>query len=753
MHQISMHQTWRLVLIVLAALLAPWARGADDEPAAKRDDNPPAAAGNLELDDPVEPLVSTRNRSGRDEDRIRALALFAAGRVAEQKQDYPRALRNYQRAYRLDPEAVPVLREIVPLAFNLDRQAEAVRYALIMAEREPADPILLARLASYLTEEGDTARALKLCEKALAAYEQTKAKPSAPQVALWMELGRLYFVAKKYDQTAHYFGEVYKALENPQEFGLDATVQKGLLNKAELAYQLFGESFLEAGKTGEALAAFEKSNQIKSDEPLSLYNRARVDAKQKQPAQALAKLETYFEKHFATQGTGPYHLLADVLADLGQEDQLLARLEKIQAADPDNVPLAFFLAQRYRQAGQLDKAEPTFIALIERHKARPPLEAYQGLVDIYRQQKEPTKLLATLGEAVGRANSLSPLGEAGKALLADKELTAALVAEARRQLEAPGARPSYGSLLAAGLVAIEQKDFAAANMLFDRALKADNAKGSESLVTWGLELFLANQYADAAKVFQRGLEEKLLPEVNPTLHFYLAGALEMAGDTDEALAEARRAAELQKDMPRFHSRVAWIQYHAKRLEPARHGYQALVDRFDRNHESPEVREILRDARLVLSNICVMEEKMPESEEWLEQVLDEFPEDTGALNDLGYLWADANKHLELAQHMIQTAVAREPKNMAYRDSMGWVLFRLGKYPEAVAELKAAAASTDEPDATILDHLAEALLKSGDAAGAVENWDRAAASFDKNAEPDKARQIREKIAKLQHPAVEK
>ena len=90
-------------------------------------------------------------RGGREDDRIRALALFAAARVAEQKQDYPRALRNYQRAFRFDPDAVPALREIVPLAFNLDRQAEAVRYALIMAEHEPADPVLL-RAAGHLSD-------------------------------------------------------------------------------------------------------------------------------------------------------------------------------------------------------------------------------------------------------------------------------------------------------------------------------------------------------------------------------------------------------------------------------------------------------------------------------------------------------------------------------------------------------------------------------------------------------------------------
>ncbi|MBI3839797.1 MAG: tetratricopeptide repeat protein [Planctomycetia bacterium] len=739
-----MHQTWKACLLLAAAVGMTVPSATADEPAGKSTSEPPG----VELDDAAQPLVPVRPRSSGDEDRVRALALFAAARVAEQKQDYPRALRNYERALRFDPAAVPALREIVPLAFNLDRQAEAVRYALILAEREPTDPVLLRRLGSYLTEDGEPERALKFYEKAAAL--QAGEKPSANQVLLWMEIGRLDFVLKKYDQSAHYFGEVFKALERPAEYGLDATMQKALLGKAELTYQLIAESFLEAGRPAEALLAFEKSNQAKADEALRAYNLARIDAKQKQPAQALAKLETYFGTHSASQGTGPYHLFAELLKELGQSDQLLSRLEKIRSDDPDNMPLGYFLAQRYRQAGQLDKAEPIYAGLLERHKTRPPVEAFQGLLEIYRQQKDAAQLLLTLGEAVGRTSNLEPLGDAGKALLADTEMTKAVLANAAGQLEADPSKLSYGARVASGLVAAELKDFPAANTFFDLALKAEPSKAPEALVTWGLALFVANQFADAAKVFQRGLDEAVLPVNNPTLHFYLAGALEMAGRTDEAIVAARKAAELQPDSPRFGSRVAWIQYHAKRYEVARQSYQALIDKFDKVQDPADAREVLRDARLVLSNLCVIEGKLSESEEWLEQVLDEFPEDIGALNDLGYVWADAGKHLERALQMIQRAVGHEPKNMAYRDSLGWVLFRLGRFPEAIAELKAAAA-VEEPDGVILDHLGEALYKSGDTAAAVDAWSRAAQSFEKHADTEKAKPILDKISRAQNPPV--
>jgi tetratricopeptide (TPR) repeat protein len=673
---------------------------------------------------------------------VQAQALFAAARVAEQKQDYPRALRLFQRAWRLDGEATLALREIVPLAFNLERQAEAVRYAVILGERDPADPVMLRRLALYLTEEGDVERALGLFEKALAL--ETAGKPAASTLPLRMEMGRLLFVEKNYEAAAKHFAEIAKALDDPKLSGLDEATQRALVGKPQTTYQLFGECFLGANRPDEALAAFEKAHKAKADKGLYAYNLARVAAKKKQPAQALAKLQLFFDEHISNQGTEPYKLLGELLGQLGQEDQLIDRLKKLHADDPENVPLAYSLAQRHLAADKLDEAESVYAKLIEVHKSRPPLEAFQGLIEIARKQKNTEKMLRVLGEAVGRTGSLTALGDSAKAVLADTELAKGVVASAQKSPQTGTA--AYGQRLAAALVAIELKDFAGASANFEAALKADPDKAGEVFVTWGLESFAAGQYADAIAAFQRGLTDKALPDKESRLHYYLAGALEMNGQSDLAIQSARKAAALEHDAPRFASRVAWIQYHAKRYDDARASYSALIEIHDKKYDSPEVREVMRDARLALSNLSVTQNNLPEGEEFIEQVLDEYPEDTSAQNDLGYLWADAGKHLERARQMIQAAVAAEPKNMAYRDSLGWVLFRLGRHDEAIAELKVAA-SGEDPDGVILDHLADVLLKKGDIAGAVEQWTRAVTYFDKHSDADKAKQARDKISAAQ------
>ena len=120
-------------------------------------------------------------------------------------------------------------------------------------------------------------------------------------------------------------------------------------------------------------------------------------------------------------------------------------------------------------------------------------------------------------------------------------------------------------------------------------------------------------------------------------------------------------------------------------------------------------EVVADAKSSLSNVCVHLDRNAEAEEWLEQILDEFPDDVGADNDLGYLWAERGVHPQRALRMTRRAALAEPDNIAYLDSYGWALFRLGQYEEAVKQLRRAV-DNEAPDGVILDHLGDALLRT-------------------------------------------
>ena len=95
-------------------------------------------------------------------------------------------------------------------------------------------------------------------------------------------------------------------------------------------------------------------------------------------------------------------------------------------------------------------------------------------------------------------------------------------------------------------------------------------------------------------------------------------------------------------------------------------------------------------------------------------------------------------------MIQQAVDAEPANVAYRDSLGWVLFRLGRYPAAVAELEKAVVGKTI-DGVVLDHLGDAYQKANQPGKAIAAWQRAATTLRSEKELEKAKSVEKKLHK--------
>ena len=689
-------------------------------------------------------------------DRVEAVALFCAGRAHERREAYADALRSYQRALRYDPQSSAIARSIISTAVQLVRYDVAIRYALKAVELEDPDPALLRGLGSHLAQEGDWARAIALYEKALASRAQSK--ETADDVLLRMEMGRLCCLTERYKQGAENFARVLYAIEHRDQFALDESLVKVLLGTPTPTYQLMGECFLLADRADEALAVFQKADQLAPNRPLHQFNLARVYAKTGKPSEALSALEAALAGHLDEQGTAPYESLAEVLDQLEKKNELLGRLEKLWAAEPHNAARGYFLATQYRAAGKFDKAETIYLELLAQE---PTITGYRSLAAMYRQCKRFDALLTILGEALEKTSVLEILGAEAQEISGDAESVRELLEAAQAAMKSAPEKCGYGMRLAAALFALEAKQYDAAGEYFnlalaakvpsrraegdastDAALRGSPSRSAELLMIWGVGLLSGGKMAEAAKVFQRGIDEKALADDNPAFHFYLAGALAMAKRPDEALAAAETAAAKKPDSARHCGRPAWVLYMDKRYGEAAKAYCRLLERFDSDHSSPETREVLCDARLALSNMGVIKGDMSAAGEWLEQVLDEFPDDRGALNDLGYLWADQNKHLHRAKRMIEKAVAADSDNMAYRDSLGWVLFRLGDYAEAVAELRKASAGP-KPDALVLDHLGDAYHKNNQRDEAVEAWRNAADVYRAEQEIEKAAEIEKKM----------
>jgi Tfp pilus assembly protein PilF len=112
-----------------------------------------------------------------------------------------------------------------------------------------------------------------------------------------------------------------------------------------------------------------------------------------------------------------------------------------------------------------------------------------------------------------------------------------------------------------------------------------------------------------------------------------------------------------------------------------------------------------------------------SEQTLSDVLKHDPSYSGANNDLGFLWADHGRNLGEAEALIRRAVAAEPDNTSFLDSLGWVLYKRGKFGDALTPLKRAASPAEQADPIVLDHLGDTQYRLGDRQQAAKTWEQA------------------------------
>ena len=96
-----------------------------------------------------------------------------------------------------------------------------------------------------------------------------------------------------------------------------------------------------------------------------------------------------------------------------------------------------------------------------------------------------------------------------------------------------------------------------------------------------------------------------------------------------------------------------------------------------------------------------------------------PNDSGALNYLGYWWADEGRNLKEAMELITKAVQLFPENGYYADSLGWVYFKIGNTKKAVTWLERAVELAPD-DAVIHDHLGDVYWHLGRLLEARYKW---------------------------------
>ena len=109
---------------------------------------------------------------------------------------------------------------------------------------------------------------------------------------------------------------------------------------------------------------------------------------------------------------------------------------------------------------------------------------------------------------------------------------------------------------------------------------------------------------------------------------------------------------------------------------------------------------------------------------LRNLMRERPDDPVMMNALGYTLVDHEQSLSEGEALIRRAIGLMPDSPAVQDSLGWALFRRGRYAEAAATLRKAYDQAQDPE--IAAHLGEALWLQGEKTQARNVWQEALAN---------------------------
>jgi tetratricopeptide (TPR) repeat protein len=183
------------------------------------------------------------------------------------------------------------------------------------------------------------------------------------------------------------------------------------------------------------------------------------------------------------------------------------------------------------------------------------------------------------------------------------------------------------------------------------------------------------------------------------------------GNVDKALTNIRA---IQK--AKGSSRLILIQAEGEILINAKRHQEAMAF-FDESIAEQSHPDILYSRAMLAEKMGLMD--ILETD--LRAIIEEDEDNATALNALGYTLADRTDRFDEAYGYIKRAYELSPSDFYILDSMGWVLYRLGRLDEAIEYLQKALTLRNDPE--IAAHLGEVLWIMGDKQAAKEIWDTA------------------------------
>ncbi|SFH13669.1 Flp pilus assembly protein TadD, contains TPR repeats [Palleronia marisminoris] len=215
-----------------------------------------------------------------------------------------------------------------------------------------------------------------------------------------------------------------------------------------------------------------------------------------------------------------------------------------------------------------------------------------------------------------------------------------------------------------------------------------------------------------------------------------AEALRAEGQSDAGVEVMQELAAQYDDQPLVHITLGDALREDGRYEEARAAYDEAIALLD---EAQSGEWIVYFARAITAERL---DDWEAAKADFETALELNPDQPQVLNYLGYSMLERGDDLEEALDMIERAVAAAPNSGAIVDSLGWGLYRAGRYEEAVDPMERAV-ELMPVDPVVNDHLGDVLWAVGRKLEARFQWQRALSFMDEDTEDVDPERVRRKI----------
>lgn len=739
-----------LILCVSLGLSAPVARAVcwvQKEPATQKQTGSALGSFRQPGDDETAELKPDSKKDSKAE----SMAAYMDGLAKQKEGKLADAQAAFTKASELDPNAPEPVRAHALLLMRLGRPKQAEQMAQKAIALDANDHETRLQLALLLRGRNDPKNAIRLIEEAL--NSKTLQQKSEEALRIHKVRGALYQEAGAPQRAAESYEVLLNALERPEEFGLDFRQQQVYLNDRVSGYEGIGQMMLQIGRYDEAIVAFKGLAKSRKNQPgthqlylaTAQYRKDLLDESAK-------NLDRYFDSNQRNEES--LQLLSDLYRATGRQSEIPNRLEELSRDTPDASTVRLFLGKYFIAQGDPDKATEVYEKIIIDSG---DADAHLGLVRVEILRADAAALTKRIARAIRARISLQELIPLKANIANDAEFAAAVVAAGVDSLgnsekQSPLETFFYSELAEDLEMVKEEEQLLAATL----KLNPDPRIGVDAMGRLGFNLLLQDRYAESARTYRNLLGIPGLPGQQQLISLYrLSQAEAFNKNYNDAILAIEAALKMSPQNPELTYQLGWIQLQADKYEEAEKSLKAAarlaendpstesrasmllgalytqtrrwdeaIKTYEQILEIPELSaELVRRSRVSLSNAYVQMGDLPNGQRILEEVYEASPNDPGVNNDLGYLYADEGTNLEKAEKMIRLAVAAEPDNPAYLDSLGWVLFKLEKFKEAKSVLEKSNADPDYQDSTIIEHLGDVQQALNEPDIAVKTWQKA------------------------------